>query len=175
MASRRPRGDRPAPRRRPPDARRAPSFSTAFSVEPPVVITSSRTTTGIPVRGAVALDQALGAVVLLLLAHVERGEGRPAGSSISDTALASGQPPSSTPATAGRRKPASASNMSSPTSAWPSAVRTVCLQSMKKSLSRPEARMTFFRSNERSRSSSTSRARDRSSRCACAGRRRRPS
>ena len=56
-----------------------------------------------------------------------------------------------------RRTPAesaSAWNISSPTSAWPSAVSTVCLQSMKKSLSRPDARITRFFSKLRSRRSS---------------------
>ena len=50
---------------------------------------------------------------------------------------------------------------SAPTSACPSAVRTVCLQSMKKSLSLPDARTTFLRANERSRRSSSKRARSR--------------
>src|ERR1700722_1347044 len=79
---------------------------------------------------------------------------------VSATALASGHPPSSTPATATHAgKLASASSITCPTRACPSDVSTACLQSMKKSLSRPEARTTRLRSNARSRRRSSRRAR----------------
>src|SRR5882672_1301264 len=79
----------------------------------------------------------------------------------SDTALASGQPPSSTPATASQGPTlASASNRTSPASAWPSAPSTVCLQSMKKSLSLPEASTTRCFRYECCLSSSSNRARE---------------
>src|SRR5271154_2267346 len=86
--------------------------------------------------------------------------GAPRWKLVSETALASGHPPSSTPATAeqcGQR--VRSSSMTSPTSTCPSAESTACLQSMKKSLSRPEARTTRRRAKASVRSSSSRRAR----------------
>ena len=108
-------------------------FSTAWSVECPVVTTSSRTTTGMPgTRDLSPSTSLFEPWFFASLRMYNASRGSPRSWLTNDTALARGQPPSSTPATASHLGSSpSASKRSSPTSAWPSAVRTACLQSIK--------------------------------------------